>query len=134
MNRGETPWLELGGDRRRCRCEALGGEVEEELNSIRFRSNPTVYRQSVNPRGGVLGLSRWHFHSTPSTCTRALIRINGWADGRGSPALWDEMTKAVRGQRGRLSVSRSKTMGQTVNGSHQYTVVGFSLTKGMGAG
>ncbi|KAJ8480144.1 hypothetical protein OPV22_023871 [Ensete ventricosum] len=44
------------------------------------------------------------------------------------------MTKAVRGQRGRLSVSRSKTMGQTVNGSHRYTVVGFSLTKGMGAG
>ncbi|RWW77331.1 hypothetical protein BHE74_00014515 [Ensete ventricosum] len=124
MNRGETPWVELGGDRRRCRCEALGGEVEEELNSIRFRSNPTVYRQSVTPRGGVLGLSRWHFHSTPYP-----QRLP-----RGSPALWDEMTKAVRGQRGRLSVSRSKTMGQTVNGSHRYTVVGFSLTKGMGAG
>ncbi|WOK96960.1 BTB/POZ and MATH domain-containing protein 3 isoform X1 [Canna indica] len=44
------------------------------------------------------------------------------------------MEKVSHGERGGLSVSRSKSVCETVNGSHQYTITGFSLAKGMGPG
>ncbi|RZR78909.1 hypothetical protein BHM03_00004460 [Ensete ventricosum] len=120
MNRGETPWVELGGDRRRCRCEALGGEVEEELNSIRFRSNPTVYRQSVTPRGGVLGLSRWHFHSTPYPQRFKNPCIEGFS---GSLGRDDEGRPWPEGPAQRVSVEDDGPDGERVAPVHRRRVL-----------
>ncbi|XP_072975745.1 BTB/POZ and MATH domain-containing protein 3 [Typha angustifolia] len=44
------------------------------------------------------------------------------------------MAKLEEDQGGSLNVSRSKSVCETVNGSHQYIVKGFSLAKGMGSG
>ncbi|CAL9773209.1 unnamed protein product [Musa acuminata subsp. burmannicoides] len=44
------------------------------------------------------------------------------------------MEKVVHGDRGGINVSQSKSVCETVNGSHRYTIQGFSLAKGMGLG
>ncbi|XP_042434172.1 BTB/POZ and MATH domain-containing protein 3-like isoform X2 [Zingiber officinale] len=45
-----------------------------------------------------------------------------------------EKGKAGHGEQNGLNVSRSKSICETVNGSHEYTIKGFSLAKGMGSG
>ncbi|CAL9105089.1 unnamed protein product [Musa textilis] len=44
------------------------------------------------------------------------------------------MEKVVHGDRAGINVSQSKSVCETVNGSHRYTIQGFSLAKGMGLG